>query len=106
MALANFTGALAPPPGEFPFPKNANMVAELTDTASGWSVVIQHHIDDFVLPRFEAIPATMVSGKAGGAKVAWNTPAQITKIVRNESDAAFTPPSTNNLPNALSTRFD
>ncbi len=113
MGLAEFAGVLAgavvaqaPPPGVFPFPKNANILAELTNTASNWPVVIQHHIDDFVLPQFQAVPATAVSGKTGGAKVAWNTQAQVAKIVRNESDVAFTPPPTNGLPLAVFARFD
>lgn len=113
MALADFAAVLAgavvaqaPPPGEFPFPKNANILAELTSTASNWPVVIQHHIDDFVLPQYQVIPGTAISGKTGGAKVAWNTQAQITKIIRKESDVAYTPPPTNSFPNGLFTRFD
>lgn len=113
MALADFAGVLAgavvaqaPPPGEFPFPKNAAILGELTNVAANWPVVIKHHIDSFVLDRFQAVPATPVAGKAGGAKVAWNTQVQIGKIVRKETDVAFTPPQTNSLPNALFDRFD
>lgn len=113
MVLADFAGVLAgavvaqaPPPGEFPFPKNAAILTELGNTATNWPLVIQRHLEDFVLPQYQAIPATPVAAVQLGAKVAWNTQAQIGKIVRKETDLAFTPPPTNSLPTALFARFD
>src|SRR5262245_15621196 len=80
---------------EFPFPRNAQILAELTEAPANWPVVIEHHNVDFVLPQMQAIPATPVAGVPSGAPVAWNTPAQLDRIVRQQSDVAFTVPATN-----------
>jgi len=93
-------------PAEFPFPANAEILAELTDDPTKWSGVIRRHIENFVLPQRAAIPATAVMGPSGGAAVAWNTREQIDKIVRNEDDVTFTEPTTNSLAEAAVARFD
>lgn len=102
--------AVAPPAAavpDFTFPDNAAIRAELTSTPANWPVVITHHLDDFVVPQFQAIPDLPVPGASGAAATAWNTAPQIDKIVRKASDlSAFTPPPTNNLPKAVITRFD
>jgi hypothetical protein len=108
-ALAQVIAGAVAPPGpaeEFPFPADAAIRAELTPARANWPVVIKRHLDDFVLPQFQAIPATAVPGAPGGASVAWNTEAQIDKIVRHESQVTFTVPPTNALPNAMFSRFD
>lgn len=104
--LAGVVAAQAGPPGEFPFPKTPAIKAELTNVAGNWPVVLKHHLDDFVLPQYSAIPATAVPPKAGVAAVAWNTIAQVGKVVRNESAVGYVPPATNNLPLAQFDRFD
>jgi hypothetical protein len=101
-------GAVAPAVSSagFTFPTGAAIRAELTSAPAHWPVVIAHHLDDFVLPRWQAIPATAVAGALGGTKAAWNTPAQIDAIVRKQSDVAFTLPATNSLSRANVSRFD
>jgi hypothetical protein len=94
----------APPP--FSFPADAAILAELTTTAANWRVVLKHHLDDFVLPQFEAIPDLTVPATRGAGAQAWNTAAQIDKVVRKASDVAFTVPPTNSQPEAVVSRFD
>jgi hypothetical protein len=103
LAQAPVAPAAAP---EFPFPRNAEILAELTDVPAKWPEVIDRHILDFVLPQRVAIPGTAVAGVPGAAKVSWNTTAKIDQIVRPQSAVTFAVPPTNGLPLALFDRFD
>src|SRR4051812_34799933 len=104
--IAGAVPAVAPPANGFAFAGNAAIRAELTNTRANWPVVIKHHLDDFVLPQYQQIPATAVAGVPGGAKVAWNTPARIDAITRKQADVAFTEPATNDFARATVARFD
>lgn len=110
-ALMNvMLGAAAAPAARvapaFDFADNAAIRTQLTNSPANWPVVIKRHLDDFVLPQFQAIPSTPVAGAPGGAKVAWNTPEQIAKVLRNESAVTFTAPATNDFAKAEVSRFD
>src|SRR3954468_3450101 len=104
--IAGAVPRVARPPNGFAFAGNAAIRAELTNTRANWPVVIKHHLDDFVLPQYQQIPATAVAGVPGGAKVAWNTPARIDAITRKQADVAFTEPATNDFARATVARFD
>jgi len=106
MVLAQAPAAPAAAAPEFPFPRNADILAELGDVPSKWPEVIDRHIGNFVLPQRVAIPSTAVAGVPGAAKVPWNSNAKIDQIVRQQSDVAFVLPATNALPRAKVDRLD
>ena len=104
--IAGALPAAAPAATPFSFPGNAAIRAELTNSPAKWPLVIQHHLDDFVLPQFHDIPATPVPGMPGGTAAAWNTPARIDQVLRKQGDVAAAIPATNDMGTAVVTQFD
>ncbi len=79
-------------------PGPAEIDTQLTNAPANWATLLIRVLDTYIDPLFTNIPTTAVSGTPGGAAVAWNTEAQIHKVMTAPTSVVFALPVTNTLP--------
>jgi hypothetical protein len=79
-------------------PTSAELDAQLGTTSATWSTLLTRVLDSYVDPLYTGLPATPVAGAPGVPPAAWNTEAQIRKVMSSQASVVFVPPVSNTLP--------
>jgi hypothetical protein len=79
-------------------PASSELDTQLTSDPHTWTSMLVRVLDVYVDPLFTSIPAAPVPGAPASASIAWNTAAQIRKVMTDPATVAAALPATNHLP--------